>query len=94
MPSKKGRAYTWRCKDWAYRTARRTFALRFGDDMEALTWKVWAEQSKTNNARVRQGLDVPDLQDVCSSFGRLSAAGAGGAPASPPSSGAARDGGM
>lgn len=88
MPSKKGKAYTWRCKDWAYRTTHRTFALRFDDDMDALRWKEEVERSKVNNRRVRRGLDVPDVSgkalddDVCDAFGRLSAAGpsaAGGA---------------
>ena len=83
MHSKKGRAYTWRVSDWAYRPAARTLALRFDDDMEALTWKVWVEQSKANNARVRRGLDVPELEDVCASFRHLSTA----APASPPAAG-------
>mmetsp|Transcript_30245 Transcript_30245/g.55852 ORF Transcript_30245/g.55852 Transcript_30245/m.55852 type:complete len:326 (-) Transcript_30245:94-1071(-) len=77
MPSKKGKAYTWRCKDWAYRTATRTFAIRFDDDMEALKWKTQFEQSKINNCRVRRGLDVPDIStmdDVCSTFQNLSTA--------------------
>mmetsp|Transcript_17183 Transcript_17183/g.29584 ORF Transcript_17183/g.29584 Transcript_17183/m.29584 type:complete len:326 (+) Transcript_17183:51-1028(+) len=75
MPSKKGKAYTWRCKDWAYMTAVRTFAIRFEDDMDALSWKSQLEQSKTNNQRVRRGLDIPDVSavdDVCSSLQNLS----------------------
>lgn len=72
---KQGKAYTWRCKDWAYRTATRTFAIRFNDDMDAMEWKEQLEQSKRNNCRVRRGLDVPDLShsgknvdDFCSAF--------------------------
>ena len=76
MPSKKGKAYTWRCKDWAYVTWTRTFAIRFDDEMEALNWKNFMEQSKVNNYRVRRGLDVPNVlaavDDVCSNFHNLS----------------------
>ena len=53
----------------------RIFAIRFDDDMEALSWKTQVEQSKNNNCRVRRGLDVPDLSaidDVCSIFESLS----------------------
>ena len=64
MPSKKGKAYTWRCKDWAYRTATRTFAIRFDDDMEALKWKTELEQSKINNRRMCRGLDIPNISAV------------------------------
>lgn len=64
MASKKGKSYTWKCKDWAYRTMRRTFAIRFGDEFEAIKWKSLVEQSKMNNCRVRRGLDVPDTKDV------------------------------
>jgi hypothetical protein len=39
---------------------RRTFAIRFSDEMEAVKWKSLVEQSKVNNCRVRKGLDVPD----------------------------------
>lgn len=76
MPSKKGKAYTWRVKDWAYRTATRTFAIRFDDDMDALSWKTQLEESKRNNRRVRKGEDVPDLDDVCSTFQNMSTAAA------------------
>lgn len=75
MPSKKGKAYTWRCKDWAYFNTVRTFALRFDDDMDALKWKAQVEQSKINNCRVRRGLDIPDLSavdDICSTFKNMS----------------------
>ncbi|KAL7549950.1 hypothetical protein ACHAWF_013201, partial [Thalassiosira exigua] len=71
MTSKKGKAYTWRCQDWAYHTATRTFAIRFDDDMDALQWKALLERSKRNNCRVRRGLDVPDgsaMDEVCSRF--------------------------
>lgn len=92
MPSKKGKAYTWHCKkDWAYRTARRTFAVRFDDDMDAMDWKARAERSKGNNERVRRsrGLDVTDLggnkeeeEDFCSDFQkRLSTVAGGGGTA-------------
>ena len=72
MPSKKGKAYTWRTKDWAYRTARRTFALRFEKDIDALQWKTQVEETKANNSNVRKGVGVPDLEDVCSTFGKQS----------------------
>mmetsp|Transcript_7293 Transcript_7293/g.15783 ORF Transcript_7293/g.15783 Transcript_7293/m.15783 type:complete len:355 (+) Transcript_7293:59-1123(+) len=79
MPSKQGKAYTWRCKDWAYRTATRTFAIRFDDDMDALKWKEELERSKRNNRYVRtrrMGLSVLDISaevdDVCSTFQNLS----------------------
>ena len=71
MPSKRGKAYTWVCKDWAFRTMTRTFAIRFDDEMDALKWKNMFEQSKMNNCRVRRGLDIPDVSDVddvCSIF--------------------------
>lgn len=77
MASKKGKAYTWRCKDFAIRFTTRTFAIRFDDDMDALKWKTQAEQSKTNNRRVRRGLDIPDLSvvdSVCSNFQNMSTA--------------------
>jgi len=84
MPSKKGKAYTWIAKDWAYdRNATRTFAIRFDDDMEAMSWRAQVERSKINNCRVRRGIDVPDIilgndnakvvDDVCSDFEKLSA---------------------
>lgn len=71
MPSKKGKSYTWIAKDWAFNTSRRTFAIRFDDDLQALEWKTRVEQSKVNNQRVRRGLDIPDLSaldDVCATF--------------------------
>jgi len=64
MASKKGKSYTWKCKDWAYRTMKRTFAIRFDDEMEAIKWKSLVEQSKVNNCRVRRGLDVPESKEV------------------------------
>ncbi|KAL3804986.1 hypothetical protein ACHAWO_001844 [Cyclotella atomus] len=64
MKSKKGTSYTWKCKDWAYRTMKRTFAIRFDDHMEAVKFKNLAEESKVNNCRVRSGLDVPDTKEV------------------------------
>ena len=69
---KRSKAYTWRCKDWSNCTKVRTFAIRFRDDMDAINWKTQIESSKTNNRRVRQGLDIPDVNnevdDMCSSF--------------------------
>lgn len=68
MDSKKGKSYTWHCVDWAYFTAydgiRRTLAIRFDDEMEAVRWKSLTEESKVNNCRVRAGLDVPSNEAV------------------------------
>jgi hypothetical protein len=65
MKSKTGTtSYTWKCKDWAYRTMIRTFAIRFDNHMEAVKFKSLVEHSKVNNCRVRSGLDVPDTKEV------------------------------
>lgn len=64
ISSKKGKSYTWKCKDWAYRTMPRTFAIRFSDEYEATKWKSLAEQSKVNNSRIRRGFDVPESKEV------------------------------
>eukprot|EP00956_Cyclotella_meneghiniana_P010753 scaffold15062_cov60-Cyclotella_meneghiniana.AAC.1 len=64
ISSKKGKSYTWKCKDWAYRTMPRTFAIRFSDEYEATKWKSLAEQSKVNNSRIRRGIDVPESKEV------------------------------
>lgn len=83
MPSKKGKgkAYTWRVKDWAYSTAIRTFALRFDDEMNAIQFRSQVGESMRINCRVRRGLDIPDLtkavDDVCSALSGLSTANGG-----------------
>eukprot|EP00986_Skeletonema_menzelii_P006317 scaffold2381_cov143-Skeletonema_menzelii.AAC.12 len=77
MNSNKGKAYTWICKDWAYNTTKKTFAIRFNDSMQALEWKQMFEQSKINNCNVRRGVGVPDaaaVDDVTSTFKSLSTA--------------------
>jgi len=77
MNSNRGKAYTWICKDWAYNTTKKTFAIRFDDSMQALEWKQMFEQSKINNCNVRRGVGVPDaaaVDDVTSTFKSLSTA--------------------
>lgn len=64
ISSKSGKSYTWKCKDWAYQTMQRTFAIRFCDEYEATKWKSLAEQSKVNNSRIRRGIDVPESKEV------------------------------
>ena len=64
MASKKGKSFTWKCKDWAYRTMKRTFAIRFEDELEAVKWKNLVENSKTNNKNIRRGIDVPECKEV------------------------------
>lgn len=75
MNSKKGKAYTWFSnKDWAYKTSKKTFAIRFDDSLQALEWKQMFESSKANNCNVRRGVGVPDeaaVEDVCSNFNNL-----------------------
>jgi len=78
MNSSRGKAYTWICKDWAYKTTKKTFAIRFDDHLQALEWKQMFEQSKVNNCNVRRGgVGVPDaaaVDDVTTTFKTLSTA--------------------
>ena len=64
--AKKGKAFTWRARDWAHKTALRTFSIRFVEELDALDWKQQAEQSKANNCNIRKGIDVPEFDDICS----------------------------
>ena len=84
MNSKKGKAYTWFSnKDWAYyKTAKKTFAIRFDDRLQALEWKQMFESSKANNCNVRRGVGVPDaaaVDDVCNNFNNLGTVSSGAA---------------
>lgn len=64
--AKKGKAFTWRARDWAHKTSLRTFSIRFVEELDALDWKQQAEQSKANNCNIRKGIDVPEFDDICS----------------------------
>ena len=43
---------------------KRTFAIRFEDELEAVKWKNLVENSKTNNKNIRRGIDVPECKEV------------------------------